>query len=122
MLPNLRYCNFIDALSPVVPGNARFVLANSADAPALQANTDRGEMSRAPKTFTGSAEYRHANGDQAYRPALIWCRSQPIGSTTVLTSQQISLADQSVTYTYACGAGRSTTLWDWSTAAIRDVF
>ena len=45
---------FTDTLSPVVPGNGRFVLANAADAPALQATLKQVGVKH-PKTFTVSA-------------------------------------------------------------------
>ena len=45
---------FADNLSPVAPGMRRFVLINSADAPALQATLTQ-VVARSPKTFTVSA-------------------------------------------------------------------
>ncbi|MGC1490404.1 MAG: DUF4397 domain-containing protein, partial [Candidatus Acidiferrum sp.] len=110
---------FIDALSPVVPGNARFVLANSADAPALQATLTQVGV-KAPQTFTGSADPDTQTAIPVQAGTYL-VQITAVGSTTVLTSQQISLADQSVTYSYACGEALNNTV-GLVNRAIRDVF
>ena len=90
-----------DLLGPVAPGNGRYVLANTADAPALEATlTQLGVKS--PETFTVSA----APGAQTAIgvPAGEYLvKITATGSTTVLTSEDINLADQSVTLSYATG-------------------
>jgi hypothetical protein len=92
---------FTDKLLPVVPGNARFVLNNSADAPALQVTLTQTGVKN-PLTFTGSAD--PATQTAIPVPAGSYrVQITAVGSATVLTSQEISLADQSVTYSYACG-------------------
>jgi len=110
---------FTDNLSPVAPGNARFVLANSADAPALQATLTQ-LFVKNPKTFTVSAnpDAQEAMGVPA-GTYLVQVRAA--GSTTVLTSEQIGLADQSVTLSYASGEAVNKSV-GLVNRVIRDVF
>jgi hypothetical protein len=110
---------FTDALSPVAPGNARFVLANVADAPALQATLTQVGVKN-PKTFTGTAD----PGAQTPIPVpagSYLVQITAVGSATVLTSQQIDLADQSVTYSYASGEEVNNSV-GLVNRVIRDVF
>jgi hypothetical protein len=92
---------FTDNLSPVAPGNARFVFAQAADAAALQATLTQLYVKN-PKTFTVTAspdkERAITVPDGTYLVQVV-----AAGSTTVLASEQIGLADQSATFTYAAG-------------------
>jgi len=110
---------FVDPLGPVAPGNGRFVLVNSADAPALQATLTQ-EGVKNPQTFTISA----APGAQSWSgvPAGNYLvQITAVGGTAVLTSQQINLADQSVTLSYATGEELNNTV-ELVNRVIRDVF
>jgi hypothetical protein len=110
---------FVDSLSPVVPGNARYVFANSADAPALQVTLTQLGVKN-PQTFTGSA----TPGRQTPIPVpagTYLVQVTEVGSTTVLTSQEISLPDQSLTFAYACGETLNNTV-GLVNRTIRDVF
>lgn len=92
---------FTDNLSPVTPGNARFIFAQSADAAALQATLTQ-LFVKNPKTFTVTA----SPGKQqaiSVPDGTYLVRVVDTGSTTVLASEQIGLADQSATFTYAAG-------------------
>ncbi|MGO8985640.1 MAG: DUF4397 domain-containing protein [Terriglobales bacterium] len=92
---------FADNLSPVTAGNARFVFANAADAPALQATLTQVYVKN-PKTFTLTA----ASGAEASASVTAGTYLVQViasGSTTVLASEQMGLADQSATFTYAAG-------------------
>jgi hypothetical protein len=110
---------FTDNLSAVAPGNARFVFANSADAPALQATLTQ-LFVKTPKTFTLTAK---PNAQSAITVPAGTYELQVVasGSTTALASEQITLADQSATFTYAAGqaANNSVALIN---REIRDVF
>jgi len=110
---------FTDILSPVVPGNGRLVLANAADAPALQATLTQVGVKH-PQTFTVSANpgAQEAIGVPAGNYLV---QITAVGSTTVLTSEQIDLADQSVTLSYACGEALNNTV-GLVNRVIRDVF
>jgi hypothetical protein len=91
---------FTDNLSPVTPGNARFVFAQAADAGALPARLTQ-LLVKDPKTFTvtaGPGKQQAINvPDGTYLVQVV-----AVG-TTVLGSEQIGLADQSATFTYAAG-------------------
>jgi hypothetical protein len=92
---------FVDNLAPVVPGNARFVLVQAADAAALQATLTERNVTN-PKTFT-----LKANPDTQqwigipYGTYLVEITA--VGNTTVLASEQIVMTDQSVALAYAAG-------------------
>ncbi len=110
---------FTDKLLPVVPGNARFVLNNSADAPTLQATLTQVGV-KSPQTFTGSAD------PDTQTPIPVPAGSYLVqitaaGSAAILTSQEISLPDQSVTYSYACGEAVNNSV-GLVNRTIRDVF
>ena len=109
----------VDSLSPVVPGNARYVFANSADAPALQVTLTQLGVKH-PQTYTGSAN----PGTQTPIPVTAGTylvQVTAVGSTTVLTSQELSLPDQSLTFAYACGETLNNTV-GLVNRTIRDVF
>jgi Domain of unknown function (DUF4397) len=110
---------FLDPLGPVSPGNGRFVFVNSADAPALQATlTQLGVKS--PETFTIQAApgAQTAMGVPAGNYSVV---ITAVGGTTVLASQEINLADQSVTLSYASGEELNKTV-GLVNRVIRDVF
>jgi len=110
---------FSDNLTPIAPGNSRFVFANSADAPALQAKLTQ-LFVKNPKTFTVTANpgAQIAIGVPA---GTYLVQVVAAGSTTVLASQQIGLADQSATFAYAAGEAVNNSV-GLVTRAIRDVF
>lgn len=92
---------FVDNLAPVLPGNTRFVFAQAADAPALQATLMQRDVTN-PKTFTVAAN----PGTQQwigipYGTYLVQITA--VGSTTVLATEQIAMNDQSVTLALAAG-------------------
>jgi Domain of unknown function (DUF4397) len=111
--------DFIDNLSPVTPGNARFLLVNSADAPALQATLTQLNVKN-PKTFTVKA-----NLDEQQTIVVPYGTYQvqivAVGSTTVLTSDNISLPDQSATFSYAAGEAANNSI-GLVNRTVRDVF
>ena len=108
-----------DDLFSVVPGNARFVFAQVADAPALTATLTQLYV-KVPQTFTltSAPDTEQWVGVPAGTYAVIVTAE---GSTTVLTSEQIYLADQSVTLTYAAGEALNNTV-GLVTRTVRDVF
>jgi hypothetical protein len=90
-----------DDLSPVTAGKARFVLVQAADAPALEATLTQVFVTK-PKTFTVTAN--PGKQQKIGVPAGIYrIQLSVVGSTTVLASEQMALADQSATYAYAAG-------------------
>lgn len=108
-----------DILGAVVPGNGRFVFANTADAPTLQATLTQLFVKK-PLTFTLVS----AAGTEQWVgvPAGTYLvQVTAVGSTTVLTSQQIYLPDQSVTLSYAAGEELNNTV-GLVNRTIRDVF
>jgi hypothetical protein len=92
---------FNDNLSPVTAGNARFVFANAADAPALQATLMQLNVKNG-KTFTVTANPGKQQGISipggTYSVQVV-----AVGNSTVLGSEVISLPNQSATFTYAAG-------------------
>jgi len=106
-------------LGPVAPGNGRYVLIDSADAPALQATLTQVGV-KSPQAFTISATpgAQTAIGVPAGDYLV---QITAVGSTTVLTSQQIDLADQSVTLSYATGEELNNTV-ELVDRVVRDVF
>ena len=110
---------FTDNLAPVPPGNARFILAQAANAPALQATLTQ-LFIKNPKTFTVTAgPGKQQSIGVPYGTYLVEITA--VGSTTVLASEQIVLADQSANFTYAAGetANNSIAL---ATKIVREVF
>jgi hypothetical protein len=110
---------FTDNLSAVAPGDARFVFVNSADAPALQATLTQLDV-KTPKTFTVTAK------PDAQAAVIVPAGSYAIqvvasGSTAVLASENISLAGQSATFTYAAGEAANNSV-GLINREIRDVF
>jgi len=110
---------FIDNLAPVPPGNARFIFAQAADAPALQATLTQ-LLVKNPKTFTITAD-PGMQGRIGVPAGTYLVQVTAVGSTTVLASEQIVLADQSVDFTYVAGetANNSIAL---VTKIVREVF
>jgi Domain of unknown function (DUF4397) len=108
-----------DTLGPVNPGNGRYTLIDSADAPALQATLTQLGVKN-PQTFTVSAEpgAETAIGVPAGEYLV---QITAVGSSTVLTSENLDLADQSVTLSYATGEVLNNTV-ELVNRVIRDVF
>jgi len=110
---------FADNLTPVAPGKSRFVFANSADAPALQATLTQ-LFVKNPKTFTVTAN--PGAQDAIGVPAGTYLvQVVAAGSTTVLASEQIFLADQSANFAYAAGEAVNNSV-GLINRAVRDVF
>lgn len=111
--------SFIDNLAPVPPGNARFILAHAADAPALQATLTQ-LFVKNPKTFTVTAD--PGKQDKVGVPAGVYMvEVTTVGSTTVLASEQITLADQSADFSYATGESVNNSI-ALVTKTVREVF
>jgi hypothetical protein len=95
---------FSDDLSPIVAGTARFVFANAADAPALQATLTQ-LNSEHPRKFSVTAspgmeqEIIVSNGPYLVQVVIV-------GQTTVLASAQIGLPDP-VSHLLVCCRGGS---------------
>jgi hypothetical protein len=106
-------------LAPVSSGNARFVLAQAADAPALQATLTQVNVKK-PKTFTVIAS---PGDEQAISvPAGTYdIQIAAVGGSTVLTSEQIGLPGQSVTFTYVAGSSANNSV-GLVNKTVRDVF
>jgi len=110
---------FTDNLSPIAPGNARFIFAQSADAPALQVTLTQVNVKH-PKTLTLTVE----PGAQAFvsvSAGTYLVQVNAIGSTTVLASEQIGLGDQTATFTYAAGEAANNSV-GLINRVVRDVF
>ena len=110
---------FPDDLTPVTPGNARFVFAQAADAPALQATLTQLYV-KSPATFTATAK----PGAQAALTVPAGSYSVVVvaeTSTAVLTSEQVTLPAQSATFTYAVGQAANNSVGLVS-KTVRDVF
>jgi hypothetical protein len=108
-----------DNLGPVSPGNGRYVLIDSADAPALQASLTQAGVKN-PQTFAISAS-SGAQTAMGVPAGEYLVQITAVGSTTILTSQQIDLADQSVTLAYATGEELNNTV-ELVNRVIRAVF
>jgi hypothetical protein len=108
-----------DELGSVAPGNARFVFAQAADAPELVATLTQLYVKN-PQTFTlvsePGTEQWVGVPEGTYSVTV-----NAVGSTTVLTSENITLQDQSVTLAYAAGESLNNTI-GLVTRTIRDVF
>jgi hypothetical protein len=115
--PNLL--QFADNLSPVAPGNARFVFANAANAPALEATLTQVYVKN-PKTFTLTAD-PDAQAIASVPAGTYLVQVVATGSATVLASEQIDLADQSATFTYAAGEAANNSV-GLINRVVRDVF
>jgi hypothetical protein len=110
---------FTDNLSAVTPGKARFVFVNSADAPALKATLTQLDV-KDPKTFTVTASPDEQQvlivPEGTYQVQIF-----AVGNTTVLTSENISLQDQSATFSYAAGEAANSSV-GLVNRTVRDVF
>jgi len=92
---------FTDGLAKVTAGNARFVLSHAADAAGLQATLTQVGVTK-PKTFTVTAD-PGKEGTITIPADTYLVQVVLTGSTTVLASETINMADQSVSLTYATG-------------------
>jgi hypothetical protein len=110
---------FADNLSPISAGNARFVFANAADAPTLEATLTQVGVKN-PKTYTVTAA-AGAEGSTSVTAGTYLVQVTASGSTTVLTSEQIDLTNQSATFTYAAGEAANNSV-GLINRAVRDVF
>jgi hypothetical protein len=108
-----------DNLGPVSPGNGRYVLIDSADAPALQATLTQVGVKN-PQTFSVSAD-PGAETPIGVPAGEYLVQITAVGNTTVLTFEEINLADQSVTLSYATGEVLNNTV-ELVNRVIRDVF
>ncbi|MGA9529820.1 MAG: DUF4397 domain-containing protein [Terriglobales bacterium] len=108
-----------DDFTSVTPGNARFDLAQTADAPALQATLTQVGV-KTPQTFTVTAN--PGKQEAITVPAGTYLvQVVEKGETTVLTSQDISLPSQSTTLAYAVGQAANNSIV-LVTKTVRDVF
>jgi hypothetical protein len=92
---------FSDNLSPVASGNTRFVFAQAADAPALQATLTQLDIKN-PKAFTLVAN----PGSQqviSIAAGTYSVKVYAVGDTTPLAAEQLTLPNQSVSFSYAVG-------------------
>lgn len=110
---------FTDNLTPVTPGNARFVFVNAADAPALQVTLKQLSVKN-PQTFTVSAK-PGAQAVIAVPDGTYAVTVAGVGSMTVLASEQVNLPNQSATLTYAAGEAANDSVGLVS-RTVRDVF
>lgn len=110
---------FSDNLSPVASGNARFVFAQAADAPALQATLTQLDVKK-PKTFTLVA----SPGSQqviSIAAGTYLVKVYAVGDTTLLASEQLTLPNQSVSFSYAVGESANNSIVIIN-KTVRDVF
>jgi hypothetical protein len=110
---------FTDNLTPVTAGNARFVLVDSADAPALQATLTQLNV-KTPQTFTVKAQ-PDAQAAIIVPAGDYQVQVTAVGSTAVLASEELGLANQSATFTYAAGEAANSSV-GLINREIRDVF
>jgi hypothetical protein len=111
--------NFVDNFSAVAPGTTRFAFANSADASALKATLTQVGVKN-PRTFTVTAQPR-AKSSVAVPAGLYDLTLTAQGSATVLASQQVFLAAQSVELTYVLGSASNNSV-SLDIRVVRDVF
>jgi len=110
---------FADNLSPIAAGNARFVFANAADAPTLVATLTQVGVKN-PKTYTVTAT-AGAEAATSVTAGNYLIQVTASGSTTVLTSEQIDLTNQSATFTYSAGEASNNSV-GLINRTVRDVF
>lgn len=110
---------FTDNLSPVAPGYARFVFVQSADAGALQATLTQLGV-KDPKTFAITASPGNQQGINLPEGTYL-VQVSASGSTTVLASEQIEMADQTASFTYAAGEESNSSV-GLINRTVRDVF
>lgn len=110
---------FTDNLSPVPLGDARFVFVQAADAAALQATLTQLDVKN-PKTFTVTASVGKQQAVTVPEGTYL-VQVAVAGSTTVLASEQITLANQSVVLTYAAGEQANTSV-GLINRTVRDAF
>lgn len=110
---------FADNLTPVTPGYGRFVFVQSADAGALQATLTQLDV-KGPKTFTVTVSPGKQQGINVPDGTYL-VQVSASGSTTVLASEQIDLADQSANFAYAVGEASNGSV-GLITKIVRDVF
>jgi Domain of unknown function (DUF4397) len=106
-------------LAPLAAGSTRFVLVNSADAPALTATLTQQDVPK-PKAFSLTAN-PGAQAGTTVPVGTYLVQVTQAGSSTVLTSQKIAFADQSATFSYASGSTSNNTV-ELVNRVIRDVF
>jgi hypothetical protein len=110
---------FVDDLAPVATGSARFIFVNSADAPTLKATLTQLDVKN-PQTFSVTA---NAGAETAITVPAGYYQVQVVasGSTTVLTSEDITFDSQSAIFTYAVGEASNNSV-GLINRTIRDVF
>jgi len=95
-----------DDLAAITPGNARFVFANAADAPALQATlTLVGGKNKYTVTASSGKQQAITLPEGVYLVQVVVA-----GKSTVLASEQVGLIGQSATFTYAAGEATNNVL------------
>jgi hypothetical protein len=103
----------------VAPGYARFVFVQSADAGALQATLTQLGV-KDPKTFAITASPGNQQGINLPEGTYL-VQVSASGSTTVLASEQIEMADQTASFTYAAGEESNSSV-GLINRTVRDVF
>jgi hypothetical protein len=111
--------NLTDNLSPVAPGVARFVFANSGDTTPLKATLTQIGVTN-PQTFTITSQ-PGAEASLVLPAGTYDLKITSGGSAAVLTSQQIALAAQSVELTYAVGSASNNSV-SLVIRVVKDVF
>jgi hypothetical protein len=106
-------------LASLATGSTRFVLFNSADAPALTATLTQQDVPK-PKIFSLTANPGAQTGTTVPMGTYL-VQVFEAGSSTILTSQKITLANQSATFSYASGSTTNNTV-ELVNRVIRDVF
>lgn len=110
---------FADDLAPVATGSVRFTFVNSADAPALQATLTQLGVAK-PKKFEVTAK-AGAEGAITVPAGSYEVQVVASGSTTVLASEELGLANQAAIFSYAVGVAANNTV-GLINRTIRDVF
>jgi len=99
---------FTDDLTAVTAGDARFVLANAADAAELLATLTQVGVTN-PKTYTVSSDPGKETAISVAAGTYLVAVTAT-GSATVLASETIGLPNGSVTFTYAAGEAANSSI------------
>jgi hypothetical protein len=110
---------FSDDFSSVAAGEARFVFADAADSPGLEATLTKVGV-KDPPVLSVKAN-AGAEGHVTVASGVYLIQVYAAGNTTVLASEQIALNNQSVTLTYAVGEAANSSI-GLINRVVRDVF